>query len=140
MLSVIPGSVWSVSFEMEYEKKPLQCLSVMRLNRSSSYHSLRSRWNMKKRPLQCLSFMRLKLSSSYHWLPWKPPQFFLILCKCCNFCFRIVIDRLQCLKSFNAKLFEKGNEYINIGNSQKQTIIHHTVVYTDELHMEAFYK
>ncbi|KRX12079.1 hypothetical protein T07_14051 [Trichinella nelsoni] len=26
---------------MEYEKKPLQCLSVMRLNRSSSYHSLR---------------------------------------------------------------------------------------------------
>ncbi|KRX12895.1 hypothetical protein T07_13859, partial [Trichinella nelsoni] len=35
---------------------------------------------------------------------------------------------------------QKGNAYVNIGNSQKLPIIHHTVVYTKELHMEAFYK
>ncbi|KRX32493.1 hypothetical protein T05_1373, partial [Trichinella murrelli] len=29
---------------------------------------------------------------------------------------------------------QKGNAYVNIGNSQKPTIIHHTVVYTEELH------
>ncbi|KRX69181.1 hypothetical protein T06_5364, partial [Trichinella sp. T6] len=29
---------------------------------------------------------------------------------------------------------QKGNAYINIGNSQNPTIIHHMVVYTEELH------
>ncbi|KRX33286.1 hypothetical protein T05_14426 [Trichinella murrelli] len=29
---------------------------------------------------------------------------------------------------------QKGNVYINIGNSLKPTILHHTVVYTEELH------
>ncbi|KRZ48126.1 hypothetical protein T02_12924, partial [Trichinella nativa] len=29
---------------------------------------------------------------------------------------------------------QKRNAYINIGNSQKPTIIHHMVVYTEELH------
>ncbi|XP_003372679.1 hypothetical protein Tsp_11417, partial [Trichinella spiralis] len=33
---------------------------------------------------------------------------------------------------------QKGNAYINRGNSQKKPIIHHTIVYTEELHVNLF--
>ncbi|XP_003371091.1 hypothetical protein Tsp_14003, partial [Trichinella spiralis] len=42
--------------------------------------------------------MRLKPSSSITSCHGNPPQFFPHHCKCCNFCFRIGIDRLQCSK------------------------------------------